>query len=310
LETKQQRISASGLKSLEKCSYAFYLTRYLKLPEKTWPRTHVGTIVHSILEMLRLEKHRKHYEAVMLYGSIYGSKAIERLVKFWIYKVKLASDLVGDLDPMAMLVLNKTNFMDIGATETFPPEHEFTLNLPNGAVIRGYIDRLARHGDVMKIWDYKSQRERFTSNELTNNFQAMTYQLYVWKHFKLPAEVTFVQLRHPPTSRTPQKHLQIVPPATPDQLAGFEEYLEHIYQVLQGFGLKEAYSNFCNDFGFCKNVCTFFKPFRYISVKKKDTKELVGNYMIDNVPQLKDNEYSEELEFSGCPKHNGFSNGS
>lgn len=306
------RLSASRLKAMQVCSMQFYLSEVLKLPQKVWQKTTIGSIVHSVLEALRRTKHRAHYDTVMAAGSIYASPAIARLVKTWNIREKVADDLMADVDPMVMLVLTKTNFMDEGATQTFEPEHEFLLVLPSGARIKGFLDRLAIHGDKAIISDYKSQGKRFTANELRDNIQALVYMLYVWKTFGVRAEVQFILLRHPPTTRTPDKHIQIVPAATPEQLAGLEIYLDYMYETLQTFGLAEAHSGYHKDSGFCERVCSYRFPVRYWDVTKTADGAPVRRVWIDpkadnpldSRPEIKYDETVELLSHAGCSRYN------
>lgn len=300
-----RRISASRIKLVNDCSYRFYASEYLKVPEKTWPRTHVGTVAHAVFEALYPEKHRKVYDLIKKEGTIYASKSIERLVKIWQGKTVVSDELISDIDPMVMMVLNHTDFLDEGATRRFEPEHEFTMTLANGGLVRGYIDRLAFFGDRAIVWDYKSQKNRFDKEEVEDSFQSLMYQWYVWKTYGLLAEVRYVLLRHPPTKRDPSKHIQITMPATPTQLRGFEVYITHMWEVVNRFGPKDATANFKEDDpGFCRNVCTYYRPTSYLSVKKKGSNALVANFALDANPQVGHDEYVETCIHKGCPKYN------
>ncbi len=300
-----RRLSASRLKLMNDCSWRFYASEYLLWPEKVWPRTHVGTVAHAVFEALYPDKHREHYNEITMQQTIYASKAIARLVKIWQKKTNVSDELIGDIDPMVMMVLNHTDFLDTEATKRFEPEHEFTMVLRNGGKVRGYIDRMAFFGERAIVWDYKSQKERFDKDEVENSFQSLVYQWYVYKTYGLLAEVRYVLLRHPPTKKDPSKHIQITMPATPEQLAGFESYLEHMYGVINQFGDKEARANFKEDDpGFCRNVCTYYTSKEYVSILKKGTNQLVGNHLPEYAPQLKDDEYVVKKRFSGCPKFN------
>lgn len=300
----QRRVSASSLKTLSECTMKYYLSRVEMLPEKTWPRTHAGSASHSVLEALYSEKHRHHYEAVKNAGSIYASPAIQRLVNVWQWKTKMEDSIVADIDGMCMVAINETNFLDEGATKRFEPEHEFRLTLKNGGTVKGFIDRLAEYGDQFVIWDYKTQRDKFTNEEVLNNFQSLVYQLYVWRTFGKMAEVRYLMLRHAPTKRFPNRHLQVTPPATPAQLEGFSIYLEHMHNVMNNFGLEEAQLKYHEDRGFCDRVCSYRKSFPYVRVTKVKTGELVGKYFLDFCPQIKDDELAERCTFKGCLRFN------
>lgn len=304
------RLSASRLKSLHECTMKFYMNEMLMLPEKTWPRTICGSLSHAVLECLYRARHRHHLDVILAAQTIYASSAVARLVQRWQIKHAIAPDLIADIDPMVMLAITKTNFLDVGATQTFEPEHEFLLTLPGGGIIKGFIDKLAIFGDRAIITDFKSQRNRFTKDELINNVQASVYQLYAWKTFGIPAEVQFVMLRHPPTSRTPDKHIQTVPPMTPAQMVGFEYYLEHMYGVLKGFGVKDAYAHMHDDKGFCERVCSYRRPFSYWSITKLDGTPVRRVWIdpktndLDTRPEIGYDERVELLSNPGCARFN------
>lgn len=159
------------------------------------------------------------------------------------------------------------------------------------------------------ITDWKSQRSKFTKAEVADNFQSLVYQLYVWKKFKELASVQYVLLRHPPTPRTKDMHLQITPPATPEQLEGFEYYLEHMAELFNNFTEKEAKYRYCEDEGFCERVCSYRRPFKYMVVKNKNKPEDEKRFWIDPATQVlpyepKADEEVEIREHPGCPKWN------
>jgi hypothetical protein len=299
-----RRISASRLKAIDDCTYKFYASEYLKVPEKVWPRTKLGSIAHGILEVLYRDRHRHVYDTVKKAGTIYVYPPLGRLVRAWQYNTKVIDSLMADIDPMVMLVLNHTDFLDTGATRRFEPEYEFNMTLRNGGTVKGFIDRMAFYGDYAIVWDYKSQRDRFESEEVERSYQSLVYQWHIWKTYGIPAEIRYVMLRHPPTKKEPSKHIQITMPATPAQLEGFELYLEHMYERVVEFGLKDAYVNFKDDKRWCQNVCTYFRATSYTSIKKRDTNALVGNYMPGTEPALKEDEYAETLHHAGCPRYN------
>lgn len=298
-----RRISASRLNAIEQCTMKYYLNEICGLPEKTWARTHAGSCVHAILESLVKPKHRAHYDVIKAANTIYASPAISRLVKRWQARTKMADEIVADIDSMCMVALNHTDFLDEGAVRRFDPEHEFKMTLPSGGIVKGFIDRLAQYPHRWVIWDYKSQRNRFSVEDVRDNYQSLTYQLYLWRTFGALAEVRYVLLRHPPTKRTPDKHIQITPPATPEQLIGFERYLDHMWHVVNAFGLPEAHAGLCSDGGFCRNVCSYYAPLRYLALKD-ESGAILSTHMLDNPPHPLYNQTVVEMSHPGCPKYN------
>jgi hypothetical protein len=177
------------------------------------------------------------------------------------------------------------------------------ITLPGGAKIKGFIDDMARYKDKFVIRDYKSQKDKFSDDELEHNIQAIIYQLYVWEKFKMPAVVEFVMLRHPSKKKKPNNHLQIVEPKNVPQLMGLKAYLDHMYFVVNSYGLSEAFSNFCSKDSFCQYVCQFKNPFNYQSVVDKNG-EMRYNLPLDKEPEnLEPGDSVIIKKYAGCPKY-------
>jgi hypothetical protein len=304
----QIRLSASRIKEVLSCSWLFYCKEVLKLPETTHPKTLVGSLCHSILECLLNPRHKKHYLVIMAgKKSVYNSEAVTRLIKWWQKKYNLEQKLINDVDAMVLLVLTQTNYLDEGATKTFPPEQEFNLIIGGKYPMRGFLDRLAIFGDKIIITDYKTQGKVFTQEELDNNIQASVYQSYCKKQYGLPAEVQFIMLRHPPTRVNATKHIQTVPSKTDSELAGIECYLEFMGQIFSNFTEEDAKKTFkCDiDDGFCWRVCQF-RQGRDYKVKLDKEGNIIAGYSINNEPEFDANE-GEKIEvrsYKGCPRFN------
>jgi len=268
------RLSASSVRALIDCSLAFYYSRVLKLPEKTWAKTVMGSLCHSIFECLRHPRHRHHFDTITAPKTSVNhraSPAVARLVRMWQDKHGIEQKLIDELDGMLYVGLLCIDFHWTGANKdektgepiTHGPEHEFNLVLEDGTIVRGFIDDMAEEGDIMVIRDFKSAGSKPTVADTVNSIQGMVYQLYVWKHFCKLARVEFVYLRHGPTKRTPEKHLMVVEPSSPEVLAGLEAYLCSMSQRLKTFGLDDAYVSPCSDLGFCQRVCSHYAPHPY-----------------------------------------------
>lgn len=299
-----RRVSASRLNNLMTCTMQFYMSEILGLPQKTWSRTHAGSCAHGVLECLYRLKHRKHHDVIKETGTVYSSPAVARLIRAWQWKTKMSDEIVADIDAMCMVAINHTDFLDEDAIERFEPEHEFKLVLSNGAVVKGFIDKLKKTKDGWVISDFKTARNKHTKKDVRDSFQSLVYQLYLYKTYGVLAEVRYYFLRHAPTKLHPKKHMMVTPPPTVAQLQGFEMYLEHMWVVINNFGMKEATSGYCADKSFCDRVCSYRYPAEYIALKKKETNELVGTFMIDNPPQVPDDCYVETLYHKGCMKWN------
>jgi len=312
------RVSASSVKALTQCSLAFYYERVLGLPTKEWPRTIMGTLAHSLFECLRRARHRHHYDAITTVpGKVdwEASPVVARLVRWYKRKHGIGDDLIADLNGMlevGMLLIDyhwtQADLHSVsGVPLVYGPEHEFLLKLDDDTQIKGFIDDMAVVGGIMRVRDYKSARNRFTASELPNNVQAALYQLYIWHAFQLPAEVHFIALRHPPTKRTPQKHLQIVPPASPAQLAGLETYVKAIAARVRQFTMEDAMTSPCDDLGFCQRVCTHYAPHPYWIVCRADdpTQSPVSSHLsLDKAAESCDHAHIViERSHPGCLAH-------
>lgn len=299
---KRKVLSASRLKTFLSCSWIFYCEYILKLPSKTHPKTKLGSLAHTIFEVLQRPRHKKHYDAVLSgKKSIYNSKAISRLVSSYLKKnPDITPILSQDLDSLVLVGL-ENDFFCKDSERVLPPEHEFLLDI-DGMLIKGYIDVLAFYKDKIKIRDYKSQGKRFTEDEMENNIQAGIYQLYANREFKKPAEVEFVMLRHPETSRTPNKHLQVVPPYNEDELSGLVQYLKYLDDQVQNFSLEVAADNLKaqNDTGFCKRVCSFREPMEYYILLDKNG-EIVQTSKVKEDLTAKEDQKVEKKRYTGCP---------
>jgi RecB family exonuclease len=298
-----RRISASRLNSIDQCTMKYYMGEILGLPEKIWARTHAGSAAHSVLECLARAKHRKHLDMIKRDQSIYTSPPVARLVRAWQAHTKMPDEIVADIDSMCMVAINHSNFLDEGAVTKFEPEHEFTMTLSNGGMVRGFIDRMAEYPNSFVIKDYKTARNKFTKADVADSYQSLVYQLYVWKTFGKLAEVQYIFLRHPPTTRTKDKHIMVTKPATPEQLAGFERYLAHMWEKVNAFGLDDAHSGYCQDEGFCERVCTYRRPYDYYTVVD-ETGQTISAHMLDNPPNPSYNQKVEVRHCSGCPRYN------
>lgn len=302
-----RRVSASRLATIENCTMLYYLSEIVGLPEKKWGKTAVGSCVHSILELLRRDKNRALHDLVKEAKTIYTSPTLDRLVRLWVHREKIIPKLAADIDGLCMIGINDTDFLDLDADKRFEPEHEFKLTLPNGAVLKGFIDRFARYGDMFRLHDYKTAGKKKTKAEIEDNYQSLCYQLYVWLTHGMLAEVRYYYLRFPPSKRYPANHVMITMPATETQLKGFALYVQHMWKVINSFTINEAKSGYCKDEGFCDRVCSFRKPFRYMVVTKKDgtqVKHWIDPKTGDLPYEAQSGESVEIMSHPGCPRFN------
>lgn len=285
--TRTIRISASRLKTLNQCTMAFYYQEVLWMPQTTHWKTKVGSQVHAAFECL-MRKDRPRRAAllrdILMRGIIVVPdpttpldrqfKALWRFIEWQLRRDGIATMTTA----LEILDLLRVAFLGIrpyfvtpdanGATKWTPPDHwtnekRFKMTLPSGAVISGFIDLWLQWKDRIVIIDLKSQGQKFTKADLPHNVQASIYQLAGFKETGIVPTVEFIMLRHGPTTRTPDKHIQRVDPPSRFALVGLEVYIDSVYLSVNQFGLQDAYSSPCADEGFCTRVCSYYKPYPY-----------------------------------------------
>ena len=303
----KRRVSASALNTLRECSLRYWYNYVLKVPQTNHPKATLGSLIHSIFECLRNPRHKDQYDLITRAPFDYTrSPAFVRLVRAWRVKHQLADNLFDPFNSLLEVGLMQTNFFHEGAIRVFEPEHEFTLLLGGGAdqsVVKGFIDSMGEYPDEFLIYDYKSAGQKYTKAEVPTLIQALVYQLYVWKTFRKRARVQFIMLRHAPTARAPDKHIQECPPLSEAQLGGLEMYLADMFKVMNDFGLEEALSNPSQDQFFCSNICPFLRPQSYYAIVKKGdaTQTPLKTFPLDKPPQ---SWYPDEvlirLQHQGC----------
>lgn len=305
------RMSSSRLSNFHKCSFMFYCREVLGLSEgPTHPRTIIGSLTHSILECIKHPRHKHHYDIIKQTGNINNSKSIIRLIDLWRTKYNLSEELLYDINGMIQVAINADFFFE-GAVKRFAPEHEFILQM-DGYEIKGFIDDMAEYEDYILIRDYKTGRNKYTKQELSENFQSIIYQLYIYKKFGKLSKVNFLFLRHGPTVRTPDKHIQEIGIRSKDELEGFVLYLNHINKVFQNMGWAEATQSYCKDYWFCRKVCPFFTAHDYQAIISKNnldkTPKIVRMTRMTEKVELKPGEWIEIRHFGGCFKYHGINN--
>ena len=292
-------LSASRLKQALDCSWLYYQTSKLKVPETTHPKTKLGTLVHSILECLSRKKHFNHYIAVVHHQSVYGSPALTRMVQMFSRKnLDVTEEILSHLDKLVMVALNH-DFNFQGAKEILPPEQAFEIDFGDFS-IRGFMDRVALYDNVAVIRDYKTQSKRFTEEQLDFNLQALFYQTAVKHLYGLPAKVEFIMLRFPANKKDGARYIQSVAPSTDDQLEGFRYYLASCSETISNMTLEDATKNMkaSRDKGFCQYVCSLRQPFDYWVLVEGD-KTIRGARTIEELTP-KDGQTIEKRRYKGC----------
>jgi hypothetical protein len=295
-------LSASRIKTLETCSWVYWLNYHAKVPQSQNDGALRGTICHTIFELLLNKRHLKNYKRVIKKNSIDGDEAIARLVKKLAKQVNLKEDNYKLLNDMILVGL-KNDFFGEGG-EIVKPEYAFDIvNEEPKYHIKGFIDKPIKIKKEMHIIDYKSSKYKFRGDDLEANIQAMMYSLASKKLWpKLKPIVKFLFLRFP---KQPIQELTF----DDNQLKGFEHYLQHINEYVNNFDENSAQANFAVDS--VKNKwmcqvggwkCPYKDPYEYY-VKVNDKGEIVETSLQNNFKDIKGFKV-ETRKYEGCPKFN------
>lgn len=314
------RISASRLKLLTDCTVKFYYQEILRLPDGSHWKTRTGSVVHLLFECIMNQKRPKRvalFMQIMVTGRFNLSDHPEllRFIKWQLQREEIADratpEDINELINVAWLGIRPhfTSVVDGEIVYTPPPhfvnEQRFEITLSSGAVISGFIDLLLVWPDRAIVIDLKTQKDKFTRKELPNNIQAIMYQLVCHRQEGFMPAVEFIMLRHAPTKRTPNLHIQRVE-APPDvALEGLEYYVDQTYARVNTFGLEDALVSPCDNLGFCLNVCKHYAPHPYWIVSKADDPQgltpLSSHLELDKATKAcKDGEITIERQHAGC----------
>lgn len=305
--TKKVSLSASKIKSLHNCSWIYYASYILKVPQTTNLGASRGLCAHTSLECLVNPRHRKHYLSVKDSNI---TPAMERLVRKNAKKLNVTEE--DDIKMIYDMIVTAVNydFFCEGA-EKVVAEEKFSIESDNYNII-GYIDKTAFSKKDIKIFDYKSSKKKFSREEIEGNIQGLMYSLACYKKHGVIPDVQFLFLRFP------KNPVQFFERCTKSQLEGFELYLSSLASHLSSFNAKKATSDLaanskerfwlCGKTGLKKDgskafICQYREPSVYFVLKNKNGEIIKSSF---NKKDLKPNneESIEKINYSGCPAFN------
>lgn len=322
-------LSASRIKTLKGCSWKYYCSYVLKLPDEGNSGADRGTTCHAVLECLTNKRHLKHLKIIAKKQTITASKAVERMVCKYLNKFGLLNDPDEDhfelCDQMILVGINE-DFLGKGGTHPIA-ETDFKLESqdPEYRMI-GFIDKTVfyKKGTEAIITDYKTSKRKFEGEDLHNNVQAKSYVLAakkIWPKLK-KVKVKFLFLKFPDDP-------EIVMEFSEQELQEFESKLPKFFNQINNFDYTEAISNFAIDQGypskeegFCKNLqcgraerpghlkkdgskmwhCPYKFPFEYFVVKDKQGNFVKSYLDTDPLKQLSEEYSVSVMKYLGCPR--------
>jgi ATP-dependent helicase/DNAse subunit B len=331
-------LSASRSKTAQSCSFRYWASYHLKLPDKKNDGSSKGSVCHIILEMLGNPRHKKHYDKIIRERHLFASKAVEKLTKK--HAKLLSVDDEDNLQQICKMTLAGLQY-DFFGTELGEPteslsEYAFDIEVNEGGYsykIKGFIDKLFLYKDqgLAVIRDFKSSKEIFKGKDLENNLQDLMYSLAVKKLFPeyKDRRSEFLFLKFLPE----EKGVVRMPSLSEEELDGFQAELTEIQKYLDNFNFQTAMSNLAahqdypkdNSFsgplqcgratkkgelkkdGSIKWHCPYKFGFFYYKICDLKGKMITSCYAEDFDEYIK--KYPEDkflyqmMEYQGCPAH-------
>jgi len=242
-------LSASRIKKAQSCSWSFWATYHLKVPDKGNDGSSRGTICHLLFELLGNPKHHEKYNKILLSESIYDCEPVRRLVMY--HAKRLSVDDPDNLSLISDMTMAGLNFDFFGEKGGRPSEiileKAFDISVDEKDKLyrlRGFIDVLFFYKEDRKviIRDFKTSKSVFKGKDITDNLQDLIYTLAVKKlfpHFThRQMEFLFVKFDLNSTGRVQMKNLSV------EELEGLEYQLTEIQSFIDNFSEETAVSDF------------------------------------------------------------------
>lgn len=305
------KLSASKINSYMSCSYRAWCNYHLNFPRVGSNATKLGSIVHELLELLVINKHRKIYDLIREAKSIKKSKVVSRLICLKLKKEYIYSDETFDKVDLAITVAIKNDLIRTGS-KSLLIEMPFRIEC-KGFLIQGFCDQVVIYDDYIKIVDFKTgKKPTGAAKDDYLNVQGLIYEWAITKMFPgKRVEVEFHYLHYKNASVIKYGN------SSPNLLNGLEHWMEHISNYISNFTYKDAISNMAysngGKFNLCgkclgdktKNgldafICEMKYPRRYFIAKEGD-KVVNSSFYKNELLQKNQNCIIEERTHQGCP---------
>lgn len=310
MSKSQKYLSASRVKTLDTCSWSYWCNYHLKVPQKANSGALRGSLCHLVFELLLKDRHQHHYKKILKNNTLDGSPSVKRLVIKHLTRDGIIDDGESyELCDKMIVVGLQYDFFGPKGSKVIGIEEKFLLDTkeedrPTYKAM-GFIDKVIKKNNKIKIVDYKSSKYKFKGDELTSNIQAMMYTLAahkMWPDIK-DIVVEFLFLRFP---RSASQEIRV----TKEQLAGFEHYLEHVYKIINKFTEEDAKLNYAANnqevAWLCKAGktwrCPYLDPVEYYVLKNEEG-VIVKSSLEEKNLKVKEGYSTEKIKYSGCPAH-------
>jgi len=325
---KPTYLSASKIKTLDSCSWQYYASYELGIPQKGNSGASRGTVVHNLFELISKAKHQHYIKKIWNAGSPEKIPAIKRFLENQFLKEKISKE--EPVKPIKAKLPTKDNwetvcdmvmttmkfeFIDKDFSKIIDSEYEFNIvNESPRYAIRGFIDRVEIDGDDIKILDYKSSSKKFKGDDEDANIQAMMYSLVarkIWKNYK-NYKASFFFMRFPDSPYQDSNFSE-------NEIDGLEHYLEYITSVIEKIDEKSATNNMAyfdrKKSWLCqmgKWTCPYKNPMTFYKIIEKDESKRTAKGVSSHIEyqealeKIEKNKKEQEweievIDYSGCP---------
>jgi hypothetical protein len=330
-------LSASKIKTLKGCSWKYWASYHLKVPETTNTGALSGSICHTVFECLGNPRHKKYYDQILKEKTFKTCKPVYRLVRSYCLKNGLKKPHFDEIDKMIVAGLGY-DFFGKKPTEAHS-ELKFEIEVNEDGKkykLLGFIDKLFlyKKNKLAVIRDFKSSKEMFKGDDKDDNYQSHIYSLAISKLYpeflKRRSEFCFLKFMEPDD---PKSGVVITEQQDNDELEGFEHYLTEVQKIVDNFTEEDAkvdlakHKPYPTDGSFTGRLacgfdtykgqlkkdggkrwgCSYKWPMSFYCVRNKQ-KKILKTYLLDDYCKVEVDESKGEYitieEYAGCPAWN------
>ena len=239
---------------MEKCSWSYWCSYVLKLPDLPNDGSSRGSVVHTVLEVLANKKRKPYVDLILKSEDVFNIPSVKKLIFKHARRLNVSDpENIKLIKDMALVGL-KYDFW--GDSDKQPindiQERDFDITVDKKDKkyrIKGFIDRQFIYDDKTSIVrDYKTSKAVFAGKDAEDNLQHLMYTLASQKlDPKHKVQMEFLFLKFDLKEGASNSGLLKMEPLNKAALSDFENHLTEVQKVVDNFTEVDAYSNFAAD---------------------------------------------------------------
>lgn len=235
-------ISPTSTGTWVRCQNEYFFNSLMKLPGTSSEAASFGTLIHEVLQLIVCSPEKQQDQKFI---DITFDQEIKKLT------LNFHPTRIGRYKQYGKLLIK--DYLSKYPIQKQPDyiENEFHHILPNGAKLKGKLDRVEIHGDLVKVIDYKTgkwkgQLKAFQSEEDPGTQywrQANIYTLLMHENFKQASSFSF-EFHYP-------ENIKTIDPYTYESNQSFLDWLGDMWTKTQALSFQST----CSDVEcvYCKN---------------------------------------------------------